>query len=215
MKTSTPTQTTTIQTRLPRGVDAAVVAALDDYAELYSRLDRAAIAALCKGEKIDKPAFLKNHGITGRQFNALLRSAEGKVDSQLSNFDNYISECQAKISGQNKRVEHKLKQLERPHWQLKQDLLHAAIRNHKSRIQRLEARKTHFERALETKRPSICMGSRRLFLQQYNLEENGLKDHAEWRNRWRRARSSQFFVLGSKDENSGCQGCVILRSGAT
>ncbi|MDD5375685.1 hypothetical protein [Acidithiobacillus sp.] len=26
---------------------------------------------------------------------------------------------------------------------------------------------------------------------------------------WRNARSSQFFVLGSKDETTGCQGCVI------
>lgn len=210
MNDQLPTRTTTIQTRLPRGLDDAVVSALDAYAELYSRLERAAIAALCKGEKINKPLFLKEHGITGRQFNALLRSAEGKVESQLSNLENYIRDGSTKIAGQQKRIAQKLVQVEQPRNQKRTGLLYSAIRNHKTRIQRLEARKARFEHMLDTKRPSICMGSRKLFRQQFNLEENGLKDHAEWQERWRRERSSQFFVLGSKDETSGCQGCVII-----
>jgi IS605 OrfB family transposase len=210
MNPANPTRTTTIQTRLPRSPSLAVTVALDAYAELYSNLERVAIATLSKGGKLDKKAFLKNHGITGRQYNALTRSAEGKIDSQLSNLENYISECRAKTAQQKLRIEKKQARIKQPRFAHKVHDLHRGIRQHKSRIQRLEARKAGFERQLEAKRPSICMGSRKLFNQQFNLAENDLVDHAEWLNLWRRERSSQFFVLGSKDENSGCQGCVIL-----
>lgn len=210
MNIQLPVRTTTIQTRLPRSSDVAVVAALDAYAELYSRLERVAIATLSKGEKLDKKVFLQANGITGRQFNAMTRSAEGKVESQLSNLGNYISDCRAKIAGQRLRISKKLMLIKQPRNAHKVDLLHSAVRNHQARIQRLEARKSVFERQLDAKRPSICMGSRRLFKQQFNMAENGLASHTEWQHLWRRERSSQFFVLGSKDENSGCQGCVIL-----
>ena len=36
----------------------------------------------------------------------------------------------------------------------------------------------------------------------------GYSSHEEWRRDWREARSDEFFVLGSKDETSGCQLCV-------
>jgi IS605 OrfB family transposase len=210
MTTTSPTRTTTIQTRLPCNPDQAVTAALDAYAALFSNLERVAIATLCKGEKLDKQAFLKDHGITGRQYNAMTRSAEGKIESQLSNFVNYISEGRMKIAGQQRRIDKKHELIKDQKNVIKVGRLHKAIRQHKSRIQRLEARKAGFELQLKTKRPSICMGSRKLFKQQFNLAENGLADHAEWLELWRRERSSQFFVVGSKDENSGCQGCVIL-----
>ena len=213
MNSTIPTRTTTIQTRLPRSPDLAVTAALDAYAELYSNLERVAIATLCKGGKLDKKAFLKDNGITGRQYNALTRSSEGKIDSQLSNFENYIAECRAKSAGQKLRIEKKQELIKDPKNAPKVGRLHKAIRQHKSRIQRLEARKAGFERQLAAKRPSICMGSRKLFRQQFNLAENGLENHAEWLALWRRERSSQLFVVGSKDETSGCQGCVILPQG--
>jgi IS605 OrfB family transposase len=55
----------------------------------------------------------------------------------------------------------------------------------------------------------LCFGSRKLFNAQHHLEENGFASHAAWREAWIAKRSSQFFVLGSKDESSGCQGCVL------
>ena len=39
-------------------------------------------------------------------------------------------------------------------------------------------------------------------------EANGYADHTEWLSDWRDARSSGFFVLGSRDETAGCQLCV-------
>jgi hypothetical protein len=57
--------------------------------------------------------------------------------------------------------------------------------------------------------PRICFGSRKLFKKQFNLEVNGYTDHEEWKQDWTAKRNSQFYVLGSKDETAGCQGCVI------
>lgn len=48
---------------------------------------------------------------------------------------------------------------------------------------------------------------KKLFHAQYALEANGYASHQEWQQDWRSERASQFFVLGSKDESAGCQGC--------
>ena len=57
-------------------------------------------------------------------------------------------------------------------------------------------------------RVRLCFGSRRLWRKQQHLEQNGYASHAEWLRDWRDARSNEFFVLGSRDETSGCQLCV-------
>ena len=54
----------------------------------------------------------------------------------------------------------------------------------------------------------LCFGGKKLFNAQYNLEANGYPDHEAWLTDWQAARSSEFVVLGSKDETAGCQGCV-------
>ena len=43
---------------------------------------------------------------------------------------------------------------------------------------------------------------------QHHLEANGYASREEWLAEWRDARSSEFFVLGSRDETAGCQLCV-------
>ena len=59
-----------------------------------------------------------------------------------------------------------------------------------------------------------CFGGKKLFNEQFHSEGDGHStgpsraSHDEWLDAWRRARSSEFVVLGSKDETSGCQGCT-------
>ena len=57
-------------------------------------------------------------------------------------------------------------------------------------------------------RVRLCFGSRRLWRKQQHLEANGYGSHEEWLQDWRDVRSNEFFVLGSRDETSGCQLCV-------
>jgi IS605 OrfB family transposase len=63
--------------------------------------------------------------------------------------------------------------------------------------------------------PRICFGSRSMFNAQHHLEANGFGSYDEWLTAWQAKRDSQFFVLGSKDENGGCQGCVMTHLGGS
>ncbi len=54
----------------------------------------------------------------------------------------------------------------------------------------------------------LCFGSRKLFRRQFALTASGYASHQDWLREWHVARCNQFFVLGSKDETAGCQGCV-------
>ena len=57
-------------------------------------------------------------------------------------------------------------------------------------------------------RVRLCFGSKRLWRRQHDLEVNGYGSHEEWLSEWRDSRSDEFFVLGSRDETTGCQLCV-------
>ena len=59
----------------------------------------------------------------------------------------------------------------------------------------------------------LCFGSRKRFRAQFDLDANGYDSLDQWREDWQRARSSQFVVIGSKDETGGCQGCVATYLG--
>jgi IS605 OrfB family transposase len=90
------------------------------------------------------------------------------------------------------------------------------------RIHNVERRRADLGRrlaALEAEgNPRICFGSRKVFNAQHHLAENGFAGpeanaHAAWQAAWRAKRDAQFFVLGSKDESGGCQGCVMTHLG--
>jgi len=63
-------------------------------------------------------------------------------------------------------------------------------------------------------RVSLCFGGKKLFRAQFHLKENGLSSYEEWRDNWQAKRSSEFFILGSKDEIAGNQTCTAsLKNG--
>ena len=47
-----------------------------------------------------------------------------------------------------------------------------------------------------------------MWRKQHHLKANGYSSHEELLRDWQTARSDEFFVLGSRDEMSGCQLCV-------
>jgi IS605 OrfB family transposase len=56
---------------------------------------------------------------------------------------------------------------------------------------------------------SLCFGSKKLFNAQHHLEANGFSSHSEWKAQWQAKRDDDFYVIGSKDEASGNQGCTL------
>ena len=189
----------TFHSRLTLSPESAVT--LDRYAALWGHAEHDLFAAMAAGAdpgKI-KPAFSARHGLTSRQFNALSRSVTGKVRS--------IQELQ-KLQAQDLqgRIESLEKQLGK---------MPASNKRHQKarRLGTLQQRLADLKQDRKDGKVRLCFGTRKLFRAQFDLEANGYADHAAWFKDWQAARTDEVFVLGSKDETAGCQGCQIVPLG--
>jgi IS605 OrfB family transposase len=187
----------TYQSRL--GLHEAQAAVLDAYAELYGRTERSLYAALQAGGRLNelKRDFLPRFGITARQFNAVRIGLEGKIDSIREHRPELIIEVQTKIKKALKVIAKLTGKAPGS------DKLHQK----KRRLGLLQARLSAMQADQASGKTHLCFGSKKLFHAQFNLQANGYVSHQEWKQDWLSERSSQFFVLGSKDESAGCQGC--------
>ena len=194
--------------------------------DLYGRLQRTLYANIAKGESASrlKPGFCAEHGLSARQFNALRLELEGKISgtlellklrkrdikTNLKSTARSIARLSKDVAGQLKL--HAAAKAKGIVFSLKQHgLLAKRLHNKKRRLQRLLSKETEIDARVRAPVPGICFGSRKLFGQQFHLEQTefglGSQGHAAWRRAWRDARSHQFFVIGSKDETSGNQSC--------
>ena len=175
------------------------LAALSAYAVLFGRLERRLFARSCAGVSVVslKSAYLPEYRIPARMFNGLRVSVEGKVSAARESQQRQIESLgrQIKRAGQKIVEARKLGDL---------NLVHNKKRRLATLCQRLASLRNDVAAALVR----ICFGSRKLWRKQFALEANGYSSRREWKKDWRDARSDEFFVLGSKDESSGCQLCV-------
>ena len=171
---------------------------LDGYARHYNHVERCLYADM---RRHGKPAasfkneYLIRHSITARQFNAIARNLEGKITSVKELLPLQKDEVEARIAKAKKVVAKKKTPF--------------VAHQKKRRLHILETRLFRIEQQIESGNPSICFGSRRLFRAQFELDKNGYAHHDDWKRDWELKRASQFYVLGSKDEAAGCQGCTI------
>ena len=174
-------------------------AALSDYAELFGHVERVLFARFSAGVSLTslKNSFLIKYRIPARMFNSLRVSLEGKISSVRESMDRHIESLKTRI----KRAEAQIAAA------IERGNLNAAHQK-KRRLAIMAGRLASvlFDKA--SGRVRLCFGSKKLWRQQYYLEANGYASLDEWREDWRSARSDEFFVLGSKDETSGCQLCV-------
>lgn len=87
------------------------------------------------------------------------------------------------------------------------------IHHCKRRLRKLTDRKVKVDADIAAGRVRISFGGRRLFRHQFALKKSGFRSHAEWRQAWRRARSSQFLCVGAGEETSGNVTCTLLPDG--
>ena len=209
--------TFTYQARIQ--VDGEVDAALRADAKVYGHAQRYLFADITVGSNTTqgKPAFMRRHGLTSRQYNAIDAGLKGKTAAIKERRTGLIKESATRI----KQAEATITKLCKPakassikNGKLAPEAIGLrskrlfSLHQKKRRLGMPEAR--HKEMVTDDASGIICVafGSRKLFRAQSDLMANGYADHAAWREDWRRARSSQFMVLGSKDETAGCQGCV-------
>lgn len=190
------------QTRLHASPQEAEL--LARFGELYARVEHELFAAFCRTGDIRaldkmKAALCSKHCITARQFNAVSTLLKGKFASKREVAKAALAQVKEDLKGVERSLSRLLKKktpltaLQRRSWAGK-----------KRRLARLERRK----RELSSGHVSLCFGSRKLFLAQFDLAGNGFESHAHWLDAWRAARSSQFYLLGSKDKSSGNQSCT-------
>ena len=171
---------------------------LDGYARHYNHVERCLYADMRRYGKAAvsfKNEYLVRHSITARQFNAIARNLEGKIASVKELLPLQKTEVESRIARAKKVIGKSRSSF--------------VVHQKKRRLHILENRLGRIEQQIESGDPSICFGSRRLFRAQFELAKNGYAHHDDWKHEWESKRSSQFYVLGSKDETSGCQGCTI------
>jgi len=144
-----------------------------------------------------KRALQPRLGISGRQFNALRAGLDGKVSSVKERRPGLIADAEARIRCADKVIAKRKKKAPGSN----------KLHQKKRRLETLRARLVRQKADHQDGKVRWCFGSQRLFHAPFDLEANGYADHAPWKADWQKARSDQFFVLGSKDETAGCQGC--------
>ena len=174
-------------------------AALSDYAKLFGRVERDLFCRFCAGVSLTslKNEYLVKYRIPARMFNSLRVSLEGKISAVRESMDRHIESPKTRIKRAEVQIAHALERGD----------LNAAHQK-KRRLAILAGRFASVLTDKASGRVRLCFGSKKLWRKQYNLEVNGYASLDEWREDWRSARSDEFFVLGSKDETSGCQLCV-------
>jgi IS605 OrfB family transposase len=214
-------QTKLINISLHNGLSSYMY--LQEYADYFGRLERKLfVQSHIKGVSSSslKKTFLTRFGITARQFNSLKMQLDGKVSSLIEKRKLDIKELESKTTYLHKIIDKKTTQKEQLHQKLQDtSLTHPLfsklvkkyrnlkfyLHQKKRRLRNLQQKLEKLKIDVKNKKIRICFGSKKLFHKQFHLEENQYKDHQEWQKDWAEVRSSQFLVIGSKDESFGNQ----------
>ena len=130
-------------------------------------------------------------------FNAVRVSLEGKVSAVRA-------AQRLRVDG----LERRIAQVERQVAEAEEQGRWQQVPQKRRRLASLRCRLKGLEADIAAGRVRLCFGSKKLWRKQHHLGQNGYSSHEEWRRDWRDTRSDEFFVLGSRDETSGCQLCV-------
>lgn len=199
---------------------------LNEYSELFQRVMHCLyVDTVHKQTPLNKikKDYQAKFGINARQFNSVRVCLDSILKSKKELFDLELTEKQSKLESFNtklaklednkKIVLEKLSSLSMNDSRFKSTLKkYRAIKNSihytKRKIQKYKHRIAKIQDDKKNKIVRVCFGSKELFQKQFNLKENGYKNHSEWYYDWKSKRSNQCFFLSSCDEafgNSNCQ----------
>ena len=173
--------------------------ALSAYAELFGVLRRRLFADVSAGRSSAslKSDYIRRYGMPARVFNAVRASLEGRMSAASESQKLHRQTLEGLID----RAERQLRSLVGRATPQKLHQKRRRLANLKHRLRNVSA-------DTDSGRLRLCFGSKKLWRSQHHLETNGYESHAEWLADWRDTRGNEFFVLGSRDETSGCQLCV-------
>jgi len=172
---------------------------LEAWASLFGRVERCLYRERLKGRTRNelKESFQVQFGINARQFNSIWTGLDGKIRSRKECYKLELDELKAKL----KRVESGIKK------EAKKKAPDAIFLHQKKRRKTvLEHRLAEVEHDSKRDIPPMCFGSKKLFRAQ-----NDGREHSGWLGQWRKARASQIYLVGSRDETAGCQVCQMSK----
>lgn len=190
--------TRTFETRIQ--IDQTTDTILNRCAELFAHIEHRLFADIASGKTAGelKNDYLVCYEITARHFNALRVKVEGKIVSIKKRRPALITEAKERIDS----LATKIKKLSKRKGDFQ------VIHQKKRRLTNLENKLEQLKNDHKNNTIRCCFGSKKLFRAQFDLEANGYTSHAEWRKDWKKARASELFFLGSKDETAGNQTCT-------
>ena len=204
----------TYQTRLPDSVKDFC----DAMGLLFGQIERDLFKDLSKEKKLNdlKKSYQIKYQINARQFNSIHLILKGKIDSRKECHQRQVKELETRIKSLTKGINESKKKL-------KKFPFSCGVKSGQTERRKLKFSLHHKQRKLSCAKdklgslkkttPSFIFGGKKLWQSQFNLEENGYQNHEQWLADWRNTRSSQFTIVGSKDETSGSQNCQFLADG--
>ena len=185
---------------------------LDEMAQLYSQIEREMHLRLNKGKKIGQieKSLQGKYQVDSTTVRNVYHNLKGKHQSirelqktQAQDLKNTITSIKKSISQSEKRIKKRIKKQQ----SVKKERF--IIHQKKRRLAIKKAKLVKLNQRIKSNRVTLCFGTKKLFKAQYNLEANGYANHGEWLSDWRKARTSNFLMVGAKTYNCGNQLCRL------
>lgn len=193
------------------------VQAIESYASVFSRVERKLYVDLVRDKESQlqlKKRYIKEFLITGRQFNAIWRGLNGKLQSKKELAKLYIADNKDRIKSLEKTIlslRNKAQSLYKTGGCPIRSAKFMFKAHQKSRrLSIVNQRLAKQQSEQDIKIYPMCFGSKKLFNAQHHLDKNGYTTHDDWLLDWQSSRNSNFYVLGSKDESWGNQGAQLI-----
>ena len=212
-----------LEIRLDTRLCPDVIQRIDEGFSVYCRAYRSAFSRINRGERniaqLTKD-LQAEYGLKSRAANSIVRDANARHKAGLALAKTQVKDLQCALRRKKARFT-KLKktvQAASKHAGTLNEKDLASYRRQKAdlwslgqRITKLEARLNRRKKNIANKHVKLCFGSRKLFKAQYSLKENGLADHAEWKEMFVKNRDRMMYLCGKNDEKNGNQLCHLIR----
>ena len=204
---------------------------LNDFAELYTKVLCHVLSNINTERNLLKSTTLDKFKIPSRWYNTVKVDVDARIlsvketlklnkeqkEDSIKELEKYIKEQVVKRNNLLK----KKKKTSKDEENLKK--LNTLIFKKKHRLDVLKAKLLRIEKQLSYDVPSMCLGSKALFKKQHYISNKKYKTIAEWQEKdyigwqefheiwkkeWHFARTNQFYIIGSKDENNGNVCCT-------
>ena len=202
----------TYQTLLP----CSIYSFLDQMTRLYSQIEKSMHVSLNQGEKIGEieKSLQSKYRVDSTTVRNVYHNLKGKHQSMRELQKTQVKELKATISSIKKSINQYSKKIaskRKKNQPLNKECF--ILHQKKRRLTIKQQKLAKLDEKIKSKKVSICFGSKKLFKAQYNLEPNGYSSHSEWLEDWRKARSSNFLMVGAKTYQGGNQLCRLSSDG--